>query len=121
MTSLSAVLCAALLAPAAADAKPLEHLVGKWQGTIKDDNGKESQLTVEFLKDGTWSGEAKSGDDVKKFAGTYKVIDEGTVETTIKRDDKEEKETMKVVLDKDKLTVTNSKKKSVEFTRVKAK
>jgi uncharacterized protein (TIGR03066 family) len=121
MATLHSVLFAVLLAPGAADAKLADALIGKWQGVLKEADGAELQLKVEFFKDGTLKAEMKHGDDVRKQDGKYKVIDEKTLETAIKTGDKEEVEKVTVVLDKDKLTVTNSTGRSVELMRLKTK
>jgi uncharacterized protein (TIGR03066 family) len=119
MTPLTALFLA-LLAPADAPkgAKLAEAIVGVWQGVLKVD-GKEMTLTVEFLKDGSLKGGIKDGDQVKEFAGKYRVLGDDAMETSIKSGDQEETETMKVVVEKDRLTLTNSRKTTVAFTRVK--
>ena len=120
MLTAGSVLYLALMTPAYAEDKPEELLIGKWHAKLKED-GKEFEVTIEFAKDGTMKAEFKIPDakEPVTMKGKYKVVDGKVLETevTFMGETKKDKDTFKVT--KDKLTTTDEKGKTIEFTRVK--
>jgi uncharacterized protein (TIGR03066 family) len=118
MTLLTPVLYAALLAPAAD--KPADLIVGKWTHTEKQDK-IEISVTLEFTKDNKLNMEMTlpNAKEPLKIAGTYKVVDDKTLEITAK-DPKGEEKTDKGSFEvtKDKLTLIDKSGKKTEFTKV---
>jgi uncharacterized protein (TIGR03066 family) len=119
MALLTPVLFAALLAPAAAD-KPADLLVGKWTHTEKSDK-VEITVVLEFTDKGALSMEMQlpMTKDPIKISGSYKVIDDKTLEITAK-DPKGEEKTDKGTFEvtKEKLTLIDKNGKKTEFTKV---
>jgi uncharacterized protein (TIGR03066 family) len=119
MALLTPVLYAALLAPAVAD-KPEELIVGKWTHTEKA-GANEITVTLEFTKDSKLNMEMTlpNAKDPLKITGSYKVVDDKTLEITAKDpkgDEKTDKGGFEVT--KDKLTLIDKTGKKTEFTRV---
>ena len=110
--------CAILLVATAARAedKPKDLLVGKWEGKEKLGE-QEVKAVVEFTKDGkvklTMSG---GGMDVT-LNGTYKVLDDKTLETSFEfmGQTMTDKSSFKVT--KDSLEITNKQGKVTKLTR----
>jgi len=94
-----AVVAAVLIAGAApADDKTKKLLIGKWAGTVKQDDN-DVKVVVEFTKDGklirTMGG--------KTTKGTYKVVDDSNIEVTLKEGDEDKTHKVKIKVDKDDL------------------
>lgn len=108
-----------------------ELIVGKWKMATKDkfgDKEVEFSITAEFFKDGKLKLSSRVGDPLNKEEskeGTYKFIDDTTIESELRKlgDKEAEKDKLKIdSLTKDKLILSHNKKgKAVkkEFTRVK--
>jgi uncharacterized protein (TIGR03066 family) len=66
------------LAEAGGGKKAQELLVGKWMGEAKDT--EIVSITMEFAKDGKYKVETKTGDVRELVKGTYKLVDDKTLE-----------------------------------------
>ncbi len=111
-----ALLALACLAAAAGAAdRPDELIVGKWGPA----NGKDKG-TVEFAKNGKLSVKGKD-DDGKDFdvGGTYKFIGDDALDVVLTVAGEVKKERLKVKVDKDELSLTDSKKRTQTFKRAK--
>ena len=111
-------LCVALsfaFVPAPADDKPKDLIVGKWMG--KDG---PAEITIEFIKDGSLTVQAKAGDQKFELKGKYKVLDDKNLEVEITFMNETKKEKNEFTVTKEKLTLTDPKGKKQEFTRVKS-
>jgi uncharacterized protein (TIGR03066 family) len=58
--------------------KPQDLIIGKWIGKSED-----IQMVMDFRKDGTVTVALKSDKIAVDFSGTYKFLDESTIQTTI--------------------------------------
>lgn len=93
---------------AGGDGKPKDLIVGKWS------EKEAGTFTLEFTKDGQLS--VSVGDKLLK--GTYKFVDEKTLEVEI--NDKNEKNRLTVEkISKQELTLSKDGANKKEFTRVK--
>jgi uncharacterized protein (TIGR03066 family) len=118
------VACAAVLlvnSQAFADAKSdaEKALLGKWEAKQKVGD-KELKATIDFQKAGKLAMNVAGtpmGDI--KFDGTYKVIDDKTIEVTITFMGKTMTEKSKFKITGDKLELTDKNDKKETFTRVK--
>jgi uncharacterized protein (TIGR03066 family) len=102
---------------AVAQPRPQEAILGKWEMTRKEGE-TDLKITLEFLRDGrtTMELEAKSGKETsqKKEEGTYKWINDETIEVTI---DKEAERARVKVTDRE-LTLTPKSGAAMKFTRI---
>jgi uncharacterized protein (TIGR03066 family) len=94
-----------------------DKLVGKWSAKEKVMGDKEIEIVTEFTKDGKVIAEITG---LGKKEGTYKVIDDKTLEVTMKGpDEKDKTEKGPFKIEGDKLTLTDDKGKDTVMTRVK--
>ena len=97
-------------------------LLGKWKHKFKDDDG--GFALFEFLKDGKLKGGVNDRDIEKSFEGTYKLIDNQTLELEVVwSGGKVEKGRMKIeMLSKEKLIVVHEQSnEKAEFDRIQQK
>jgi len=116
---------------AAAGKKPQELILGKWKTELKENFGDKdisSTVTMEFLKEGKMSMVIKVGEPFNNeisAEGTYKLIDDATLETTLVLPDRKEGTAKRLkieILTNEKLTLASeekSKLKRLEFSRAK--
>jgi uncharacterized protein (TIGR03066 family) len=114
------LLAVALLAflVSACSSKPQDMIVGKWQGK-QQEGGITVDLTIEYNKDGTLKASGEAMGMKMEGTGKYKFLDDNNVEQEITMMNKTQKEKVKVAFNKDKMTQTDEKGKSVEFTKAK--
>jgi len=93
-------------------------LVGKWESKLNQ-NGKEITATLDFTKDGKFSIKITLGKENQTLDGTYKVLDEKTVELTVAREDKTRTEKQQFKVSKDTLELTGKDNKPQKFNRIK--
>jgi len=98
---------------AKADAEKL--IVGKWE-TKQKLGDKEATATLDFSKDGKL-GMKLTGPAEFELKGSYKVIDENTIEVTITFMDKTMTEKSKFKVSKDTLELSDKSGKTQKFTR----
>ncbi len=100
--------------------KPQDLLVGKWKGKEKMDDGTSADLVLEFTKDGKMKHitEPPKPSPPVTLEGTFKFLDDTSIETEIRIGNASLKEKQKIVVTKEKLTETDEKGKTTEFTRV---
>jgi uncharacterized protein (TIGR03066 family) len=110
---LCCVLSLAFLA-SACSSKPKDQIIGKWSG--KDG---ETDLTMEFNKDGTMKTEVKGGLVSGSVSGKYKFVDDNTIEMEVDVGDQKQTKKARVTIEKDKMTLTDDKDKKLEYTRAK--
>src|SRR5438128_451472 len=104
-------LLAVAVRPALAAEKPQDLIVGKWQPSDAKD-----KATLEFLKD----GKLKITSDQFTVDGSYKFIDDKTMEVKIAFGGQEMAVKLKVTVAKDDLTMQEEgKEKKDTFKRVK--
>jgi uncharacterized protein (TIGR03066 family) len=115
-----------IAAEAVGDAPPKvkDLIIGKWraQQTLKDKDDKQVKLTTlaEFTADGKLKYEHKHDEMAKTLEGTYKILDEKTIETTIKEVKKTVTHKLSIeTLTKTKLILVGEKAERIEFDRVK--
>jgi uncharacterized protein (TIGR03066 family) len=118
----------ASFAAAGDGAKTKDLILGKWkyEKTFKEkEDGKTVEIKVviivEFTKDGKWLIDSKTNGVNERKEGTYKVLDEKTLETTL-TDEKNKIMTNKLTIEtltKTKLVVFDEKTPKMEFERVK--
>jgi len=94
--------------------KPKDLIVGKWQAKEKVGD-KEIVATIEFNKDGTMKVTAEGFN----FEGKYKLVDDETLETEVTIAGQTKKDTDKIKITKDKITLTDKNGKKTELTRAK--
>jgi uncharacterized protein (TIGR03066 family) len=114
--------CAVLLLAGQAygDAKEdaAKLLVGKWE-TKQTINNKDITATFGFTKDNKLSLKFSGATDLE-LKGSYKILDETTIEMTVTIKDKTMTEKQKFKVSKDSLELTGSKdNKTVKFNRIK--
>jgi uncharacterized protein (TIGR03066 family) len=111
---LAVVLTLAVTGVVAAQPKPAELIVGKWQ-IIEKKDGMEVKITMDFLKDGKLNANVTlDGKELINVSGTYKVLENDTLEITF---DMSQKSKFKVN-DKE-LIITEASGKESKLTRVK--
>ncbi len=93
-------------------------LVGKWESKLNQ-NGKEITATLDFTKDGKFSIKITLGKENQTLDGTYKVLDEKTVELTVAREDKTRTEKQQFKVSKDTLELPGKDNKPQKFNRIK--
>jgi uncharacterized protein (TIGR03066 family) len=122
VTRRSLVLCVLLLfvgaAVAYADADLKTKIIGKWQPA------EEKSVTIEFMAGGKLSVTIVTDNKDKSakpmvITGTYKWIDKETLEVSVAEGKDAKAEQVKVAIDGDTLTTTDSKKKTEKLVRVK--
>ena len=99
-----------LAAPALAQKKPSELILGKWEATKKVD-GKDEKIECEFTKDGKLMVSVLG----VTLQREYKIADDGTLEVT----DMGKTRTFKVKVSEDTLEVPDSDKQTLKMTRKK--
>src|SRR5262245_59455554 len=105
-----------------AQPKPQEAILGKWVMSQKEKEG-EVKVTVEFLKDNKYKGDASftvgGKTDTETFEGTYKFLDDKNLEVTTKQGGKDEtkKLALKTLTDKELVLTDDASKKELKFTR----
>jgi uncharacterized protein (TIGR03066 family) len=92
-------------------------IVGKWE-TKQTIQGKDATATLDFAKDGKLSMKLSGPVDLS-LNGTYKVLDEKTIEVTITFMDKTMTEKTPFKVSKDTLELTGKDNKVQKFTRAK--
>ena len=115
--------CAFLLAAAGllrADGKDdtMKQLVGKWEVARKSGD-REIKGEMAFTADGKVSMKVKSPKGEVTFAGTYKLLDENSIEITFTVRDTPMTDKSKVKITKDMLELTGASGQVQRFTRVK--
>ena len=116
-----ALLASAFLASSATAADNKELIVGKW--TPAEAQGKGIEAVIEFTKDGKIKVAVKAEGFNLDLGGSYKFIDDKTLETTVddpqaKGKSKTEKSTIKSI-SADELVITNAQGKDEKFKKVK--
>jgi uncharacterized protein (TIGR03066 family) len=93
-------------APGTSEPKAKALLVGKW--SMPDPNAPNGVITYEFGQDGKFTATliGVSGGIAHQFIGTYKVLDEKTLETEMTENGQLKKETTDLKVSKDELTLT---------------
>jgi uncharacterized protein (TIGR03066 family) len=101
-----------------AEDKAKDLIVGKWEPV---EQAKGEKITIEFTKDGKIHISGKEGDTEIKAEGTYKFIDDTTLEATINFGDEKKTDKAKIVkITKDEMVTKREKDKKEEtFKRVK--
>jgi len=104
---------------AAAQVKPQEAILGKWE-MVRKDGEKELKVTLEFLRDGKTTcliQERQSGKETgsKTEEGTYRWLDDETLEVTVNKTDSEK---AKVKVTDKELTITPTSGQALRFARV---
>src|SRR5437773_161689 len=94
------------LAPIAAADKPQDLIIGKWQM-----DANKATITVDFEKDGKVKVSIKEGANETKGSGTYKFINDETMEVMLDIDGEKKNEKLKVKVTKDELITTDESKK----------
>jgi uncharacterized protein (TIGR03066 family) len=113
-----ALLLAFTAAPLLAADKPKDLIVGKWEPKQLPEGVK---VTIEFTKDGKITVAGKAGDKEFKGSGTYKFVDDDTMETEMEIMGMKDKSKTKIVkISKEELiTRDEGKKEEEKFKRVK--
>jgi uncharacterized protein (TIGR03066 family) len=120
----------AVLGPAAARPEPgdklKEQILGKWV-MEKKEKGNEAKMVLDFRKDGklAFVMDVKVGENAlptMKGEGSYKVLGDDEIETTMKNlgTGKEETDKAKVTIKGDEMTIKEAKGEAMTFKRVKA-
>ncbi len=105
------ILCAAVMLAADAN-KPKDQIVGKWEPA--DAQGK---VVIEFTKDGMVKVSV-AGTEVK-IEGKYKFLDDENMQIDLTVMGQSKSDKLKVAIDKDELTTTDSQGKTDKMRRVK--
>jgi uncharacterized protein (TIGR03066 family) len=117
----SVLLCLVFCVEASTDeAKTKELLVGKWKSekSFKDNDVKITVL-VELTKEGKLTVDRKGANEDVKLEGTYKVLDENTLEATLVQPAKKVTHKLTIeLLTKTKLILKGEKADKLEFERV---
>src|SRR5262245_45784828 len=123
------VLTLAVPASSAVRAEPgdklKEAILGKWEMARKE-GAADVRMVLDFGKDGKLSFERLAkvegvGDRSHKGEGSYKVLSDDEIETTVKREDgKEVTDKVKVSVKGDEMTIKPVKGDAMTFKRVKA-
>lgn len=104
------------LTPGQAADKPKDLIIGKWM-PVKE---KEKKGTLQFTPDGKLLVRVK-GPDSKEIEvnGTFKFLDENTMEVVLSFKGETRKEKLKVKVTRDEMTTTDSSNKTDTFRRIK--
>jgi uncharacterized protein (TIGR03066 family) len=101
----------ALCLPLLAQKKLSELIVGKWEPVEAD----KVKVVIEFARDGKLLISAAE----KTIRGTYRVLDDSSVEVTIDVEGKPQTEKLRVSFEQDEMTTVDSRGKKDTFRRIK--
>ncbi|MBI1917717.1 MAG: hypothetical protein HYS12_23725 [Planctomycetes bacterium] len=93
-------------------------LIGKWE-TKQKIRDKEATAILEFTKDGKLNMKLTAQDLDLTLTGSYKLLDEKTLELTVTVMDKTRTEKQKFKVSKDTLELIDKEDKSQKFNRTK--